>query len=240
MKRTILVVDDEPDVVGLVSSNLKTAGFAVITAADGTEALEKAREEKPDLVILDVMLPEMSGLDVCRAIRTNPELSATPIIMLTAKADEIDQVVGLEIGADDYITKPFSPRVLVSRVQAILRRLAKARSSERIEQVEEKGKVLTTGPISLHYDRREVRVGGKLVECSPTEFKLLAALVERAGKVLSREQLLNRVWGYDSETGTRTVDMHVLRLREKLGREADRLETVRGFGYRIASLSSNQ
>ncbi len=224
MMPTILVVDDEPDVASLVCSNLKTAGFSTIIARDGAGALEQARKTNPALIILDVMLPEMSGMEVCKVLRRDTATAGIPIIMLTAKAEEIDRVVGLEIGADDYVTKPFSPRELVLRVQSVLRR----------KGGEAKGEVLKAGEIAVDQGRLQACVRGKPVELTATEFKLLVALLERRGIVQSREKLLNDVWGYEVAIETRTVDTHVRRLREKLGKAADCIETVRGFGYRVA------
>jgi phosphate regulon transcriptional regulator PhoB len=225
MKQAILVVDDEPDVIDLVRSNLESAGFKVIAAADGTAAIERARRDAPALIVLDLMLPEISGSEVCKLLKRDPLTAAIPIIMLTAKAEEIDRVVGLELGADDYVTKPFSPRELVLRVKSVLRRVAGA---------DEKSDVLKSGDITVEQSRCRVSVRGKPVELTATEFKLLAVLLERRGTVQSREKLLNDVWGYDVAIESRTVDTHMRRLREKLGRAADCIETVRGFGYRIA------
>ena len=242
MKNTILVVDDEQDVIQLVLSNLKRAGYAVITAEDGQQGIDIARSDKPDLMILDLMLPSMSGLEVCRVLKGDPGIALMPIIMLTARQEEIDRVVGFELGADDYVTKPFSPRELVLRVQSVLRRslgwqtVAPGKSPKQPATTLEPAK-LKTGPLMFDYERCEVRVRDKTVAFSRTEFKLLSVLAEKPGTVHSREKLLNEVWGYHNDTETRTVDMHVLRLREKLGAAADCLETVRGFGYRITDPS---
>ena len=225
MNNTILVVDDEPDVLQLVRSSLKNAGFAVITAEDGEEALPLARDRHPALIVLDVMLPAMSGLEICKVLKGNPATAAIPVILLTAKGEEIDRVVGLEIGADDYVTKPFSPRELVLRVKSVLRRAAGE---------SQKQNVLKIGTITIDSERCEVRVKGKPLDLTPTEFKLLALLAGRRGVVQSRDKLLNDVWGYDVAIESRTVDTHVRRLRDKLGAAADCIETVRGFGYRIA------
>jgi two-component system phosphate regulon response regulator PhoB len=223
-KPKILVVDDEPDALELVGFNLKRAGFQVNTAAGGAEALRKARELLPDLIVLDVMLPEFDGLEVCRRLRGDSETAAIPIIMLTAKAGEIDRVLGLELGADDYLTKPFSPRELVLRIKNVLgRRQASAPDST----------LLRLGPITVDLDRHQVAVHGKPVDLTATEFNLLVLLARRRGRVQSREQLLRDVWEYDTLIDTRTVDTHVRRLREKLGPAAHLLETVRGVGYRF-------
>ena len=223
--KKILVADDEPDVLHLVAINLKNAGFNVIKAGDGLSALTKARETHPALIVLDLMLPEMSGLEVCRVLKKEPMTAQIPIIMLTAKSEEVDRIVGLELGADDYLTKPFSPRELVLRVKSVLRRASGAA---------EAGDHLALGEIRIDRARYEVTVAGRAVDFTATEFKLLTVLIERRGRVQSRDTLLNDVWGYESAIDTRTVDTHVRRLREKLGKAADCIETVRGFGYRIA------
>jgi len=224
-QKRILIAEDEPDVRNLVVLNLKTAGFVVQATEDGVAALKQTRELMPALVILDLMLPEMSGLDVCRVLKKDPATSAIPVIMLTAKAEEVDRIVGLELGADDYITKPFSPRELVLRVKSVLRRASA--TSEPSDEI-------TLGDIKIDRARCEVLVKGKEIEFTATEFKLLTLLIERRGRVQSRDGLLNDVWGYESAIDTRTVDTHIRRLREKLGKSADCIETVRGFGYRIA------
>ena len=224
MKPKILVVDDEPDALDLIQYNLKAAGYDVVTAEDGEEALKKARSSPPALVILDVMLPEVDGLEVCKALRREPATATVPIIMLTAKAAEIDRVLGLELGADDYVTKPFSPRELVLRVKSLLRRRTPAEpETEKLEFPD----------LQIDIPQHAVLVGGKPVELTATEFKLLTVLAERRGRVQSRETLLRDVWEYDSLIDTRTVDTHMRRLREKLGPVAKYLETVRGIGYRF-------
>ena len=224
MKSKILVVDDEPDAVELIEFNLKAAGYDVVVAMDGAEALKKARAHLPSLIILDVMLPEMEGTEVCKALRRDPNTSGIPIIMLTAKAAEIDRVLGLELGADDYVTKPFSPRELLLRVKGLLRRGA---------ATEEKADRLTIGELNIDIPRHSVTVKGKSVELTATEFKLITVLAQRRGRVQSREQLLQDVWEYDNLIDTRTVDTHMRRLREKLGAAAKYLDTVRGVGYRF-------
>jgi phosphate regulon transcriptional regulator PhoB len=223
--KRILVADDEPDVLQLVSSNLKNAGYNVLKAEDGLSALNQARETQPSLIVLDLMLPEMSGLEVCKVLKKEPATSLIPIIMLTAKAEEVDRIVGLELGADDYMTKPFSPRELVLRVKSVLRRAAT--SAEVSDQ-------LTFGDIRIDRTRYEITVAGQPIDFTATEFKLLALLIERRGRVQSRDTLLNDVWGYESVIDTRTVDTHIRRLREKLGKSAEFIETIRGFGYRMA------
>jgi|SRR5215831_10502075 len=219
--RKILIIEDETDVADLLTLNLRKAGYKISTATDGASGLQKARNNKPDFIILDLMLPKMSGLEVCRILKSDTATAQMPILMLTAKAEEVDRIVGLEFGADDYVTKPFSPREIVLRIRAILRRGEKADES------------LSAGPISIDPARHEVRVNGKLVHLTSIEFKLLRALIQRRGRVQERDRLLNDVWGYESVIDTRTVDTHVRRLREKLGKAGDAVETVRGFGYRL-------
>ncbi len=225
VKPTILVVDDEPEAVELVEFNLQQAGFKVISAEDGAEALTKARTMAPSLVVLDLMLPEVDGLEVCKLLRRDPTTSGIPIIMLTAKATEVDRVVGLELGADDYVTKPFSPRELVLRVKKLL---------ERGRPAEEIPDILSVGDLTIDTARHQVTWRGKALELTATEFKLLAVLAERRGRVQSRDQLLRDVWEYDNLIDTRTVDTHMRRLRDKLGPAARFLDTVRGVGYRFA------
>jgi len=222
--KTILIVEDEDDVVDLISLNLRKAGgFVIGRASDGATGLTKARGEKPDFIILDLMLPKMSGLEVCRILKSDAATRHIPILMLTAKAEEIDRIVGLEFGADDYVTKPFSPREVVLRIQAILRR-GEPRGEE--EQ-------LAAGPIRIDPSRHQVSIHGKRVNLTSLEFKLLRTLIQRRGRVQARDRLLNDVWGYESVIDTRTVDTHIRRLREKLGKAGDIVETVRGFGYRL-------
>ena len=223
-KPRILVVDDEPDAVELVEFNLKNSGYDVVTAADGEEALEKARALIPDLIILDLMLPEVDGMEVCKILRRDQRTSAIPIIMLTAKAAEIDRVLGLELGADDYVTKPFSPRELILRVKRLLR--AGTAPEEKVDHIVWK-------ELSVDIPRHQVTIKGKSVDLTATEFKLLTVLAQRRGRVQSREQLLHDVWEYDNLIDTRTVDTHMRRLREKLGPAAKYLDTVRGVGYRF-------
>ncbi len=208
----------------LVGSNLKNAGFRVIDAKDGASALEKARGALPTLILLDLMLPGMPGVEVCKALRADPATARIPIIMLTAKAEESDRILGLELGADDYITKPFSPRELVLRVKSVIRRSSGEPETGDNLQVED---------IVVDPSRHQVTARGKEVDLTATEFKLLVILMERRGRVQNRERLLNDVWGYRTAIDTRTVDTHVRRLREKLGKSGDCIETVRGFGYRI-------
>lgn len=224
MKSKILVVDDEPDALELIEYNLRNAGYDVTRASDGVEALRKVRTTRPDLVILDLMLPEMDGMEVCKTLRRDAQTAAIPIIMLTAKAAEIDRVVGLELGADDYVTKPFSPRELVLRVRTALRRA----------QVPEPEKTrVEVGDLVIDTARHEVIAAGAPVALTATEFKLLTLLEKRRGRVQSRETLLRDVWEYDTIIDTRTVDTHMRRLRDKLGKAARHLDTVRGVGYRF-------
>ncbi len=224
VNKRILIVDDEPDAIELVAFNLKAAGFDIISAEDGETALAKARNHSPDLIVLDVMLPAVDGMEVCKILRRDPATSGLPIIMLTAKAGEIDRVLGLELGADDYVTKPFSPRELVLRVKNLLsRREAPSKNVDHFQFSE----------LTIDVPRHLVLVGSKKIDLTPTEFKLLIVLAERRGRVQSRERLLQDVWEYDSLIDTRTVDTHVRRLREKLEGAARFLDTVRGVGYRF-------
>jgi len=222
--KRILIVEDENDVVDLLTLNLRKAGgFLISKAGDGATGLAKARTEKPDFIILDLMLPKIPGLEVCKILKSEAATRHIPILMLTARAEEIDRVVGLECGADDYVTKPFSPREIVLRIKAILRRGATEEADDR----------LSAGPITIDPARHEVLVNGKRVELTSLEFKLLRTLMQRRGRVQERDRLLNEVWGYESVIDTRTVDTHVRRLREKLGKAGEVVETVRGFGYRV-------
>ena len=224
MQHKILVIDDEADVLDMLVINLRAAGFTVVTAEDGASGLVKARTQPPSLIILDLMLPKMSGLEICKVLKSETATRNIPIIMLTAKAEDVDKIVGLELGADDYVTKPFSPRELMLRVNRSLRRGK--------EKTPEAG-TLSIGDLVLDHARHEVRVRSTAVELTATEFKLLALLMDRRGRVQGRDRLLNDVWGYESVIDTRTVDTHVRRLREKLGSVASYIETVRGVGYRI-------
>lgn len=228
-KPTILIVDDEPDAVELVAFNLRTAGFNVLCADNGGEALALIRKQVPELIVLDVMLPQVDGLEVCKLLRRDAATAGVPVIMLTARAAEIDRVLGLELGADDYVTKPFSPRELVLRIKNLLRRRQPAVAED------ENADALCFGPLRIETGAFLVTVGGDPVDLTATEFKLLTTLAERRGRVQTREMLLRDVWGYDSMIDTRTVDTHMRRLREKLGAAADFLETVRGVGYRFGA-----
>jgi len=225
MAREVLVVEDEPDIRRLVVLHLERDGFRCRTAASGSEALRAVKAAIPDLIILDLMLPGVDGLEVCRQLRRDTSTASIPIIMLTAKTDEVDRVVGLEMGADDYVVKPFSPKELVARVRAVLRR----------SHPDQAAPVLTVGPITLDAARHAVSLNGRPIVLTPKEFDLLQALLESAGRVLSREYLLNRVWGYARADviESRTVDVHVRRLRAKLGEAGNRIATVKSVGYRF-------
>ncbi len=226
MSASILVVEDEVDLAELLSFNLKEAGHQVVTAGSGTTALAEVAHRRPDLIILDVMLPDISGLEVCRRLRAKSETARLPVLMLTARGDEVDRVVGFEVGADDYVTKPFSPRELVLRVEAILRRAEGMAESTPDESV-------SIAKLDIDVPRHRVTVEGAEVDLTALEFRLLMDLVSRRGRVQSRDSLLERVWGYAPGIETRTVDTHVKRLREKLGAASDYIETVRGVGYRL-------
>jgi two-component system phosphate regulon response regulator PhoB len=225
MTEHILIVDDEADIVELLDYNLRQAGYTVVNARDGASALAAVRRQRPDLIVLDLMLPDIPGTEVCRRLRKEAGTEAIPILMLTARAEEIDRVVGFEVGADDYVAKPFSPREIVLRVSALLRR-ARPRDEAPVDRVR-------VGPMEIDVPRHRVVVSGEEVPLTALEFKLLLDLVSRRGRVQSRDDLLERVWGYAPGIETRTVDTHVKRLREKLGDGRDCIETVRGVGYRV-------
>ena len=225
MRERVLVVDDEPDVRMLLRTNLRAAGFDVLEAANGAEGLAMAKHEVPSVIILDLMMPEMNGIEVCRALRRHPPTSRIPVLMLTAKTSEEDKVVGFEVGADDYVTKPFSPRELVLRVRAVARRKPDQGSAKPIPA--------RAGLIAMDRAEMTATIGGKKLKLTSTEFRLLELLVRRAGSIQSRDTLLSEVWGYQANLDTRTVDTHVRRLREKLGRAGRLVETVRGSGYRL-------
>jgi two-component system, OmpR family, phosphate regulon response regulator PhoB len=227
MSARILVVDDEPDISALVAYQLARESYGVRTAASGPEALAAIERELPDLVILDLMLPGMSGLDVLAEIRRRDEWRALPVILLTARKEEPDRVEGFRRGADDYVAKPFSPQELVLRVSAVLRRVRQEPPAPP------EGRVMTVGPFVMHAAAARAEVNGRDLGLTPTEFRLLETLMERRGRVQSRRQLLEAAWGVTASITTRTVDMHVQRLRTKAGEAADWIETVRGFGYRF-------
>ena len=223
MRDTVLLVEDETDVVDLLRYNLSKAGFSVLVAYDGLAGLRMARESRPEILVLDLMLPGMDGHAVCKALKNDPETELLPIVMLTARGEASERIHGLEIGADDYVTKPFSPRELVLRIQALLRRSRSRVPSE----------VLEVGNFHLDKGKFDIRLEGRRLDLTGTEFKLLAVLIERRGRTQSRETLLYDVWGYQNPIDTRTVDTHIRRLREKLGKHSAKLETVRGEGYRF-------
>ena len=225
MSSRVLIVEDEPDIRELVVHHLKREGYVVSAASSGEEALRQVQAAPPDLVLLDLMMPAMDGLEVCRRLRQDPATASLPIVMLTAKGDEVDRVLGLEIGADDYIVKPFSPKELLARVKAVLRRSRPASGAAP----------LTLGALVVDLGTHTASVGGEALALTPKEFDLLRALIEARGRVLSREFLLDRVWGYSraSEIESRTVDVHVRRLRVKLGPEGRRILTVKSVGYRL-------
>jgi len=225
----VLVVDDEPDITALVAYHLAKAGFRVSTAATGVDALRAVREESPSIIVLDRMLPGMSGDDVLATLRADQALHEIPVLMLTARREEVDRVRGLALGADDYLTKPFSTQELVLRVGAILRRSRVAAVSTD---------VVTVGPLVIDRAHHRVTIAGRHVELTATEFKLLLTLALRRGRVQSRAQLLEDVWEAAPDVQTRTVDMHVQRLRAKLGTEVEMIETIRGFGYRLRVVSA--
>jgi len=225
MGARILVVDDEPDILELVRFNLAQAGFSVEMAANAQEAMSSMRRKPPDLIILDLMLPDRPGTEVCRELRADPKLADTPVIMLTAKSEEVDRVVGFELGADDYLTKPFSPREMVLRVRAVLRRgRGAAPPTQRLDH----------GPLGLDVDRHRCTVNGTPIDLTAKEFDLLHALMSRPGRVMTRERLLDEVWGSEISVTPRTIDTHLKRLREKLGEAGGLIDTIRGVGYRFA------
>lgn len=224
----ILVVDDEEHIVELIKYNLESNGYNIITASDGKEAYEIAIREKPNLILLDIMLPVLGGIEVCKKLKEDKNTEHIPIIMLTAKSEEIDKVLGLEIGADDYITKPFGIRELIARIKAVLRR-----SNSKVAEVEEKLEVIELGDIIIDTDKHEVSVDNKIIELTFKEFQLLKVLAKNKGKVLSRNYLLDKIWGYDFYGETRTVDVHIRHLRKKLNCDNGLIETIRGVGYKI-------
>lgn len=220
---TILVVEDDKNIVKLLEYNLKNTGFRVIITASGESAIRQCERKKPALVILDLMLPGMSGISVCKQLKAQKNTAHIPIIMLTAKSDELDKISGFQVGADDYVTKPFSPEELVLRIKAILRRRIMKEKDERLK----------TGKIILDRERHEVAAGGKKIDLTATEFRLLEFFLDNKGKLLSRDILLSNVWEYDSDIDTRTVDSHVKTLRHRLAKTGVKITTVRGFGYKL-------
>ena len=226
----ILVVEDDQDIAGLVAHHLERAGYITEILNAGTDVVPRVSREPPDLVVLDLMLPELSGLEVCRTIRATPSIADVPIIMLTAKSEETDRLIGLELGADDYVTKPFSPKELVARVGAVLRRARRGRTADSL---------LRFGPLVVDNDRHVVSIDGRDIKLTAKEFLLLKYLVEHRGRVLSRDVLLSDVWGYTYTGGTRTVDVHIRRLREKLPTIAPSVVTVKQFGYKLTDQISS-
>lgn len=227
MKRKILVVDDELHIIELVRFNLENSGFKVLEATNGQKALNIARQEKPDLVLLDLMLPIIDGYEVCKMLRKNSSTHDIPIIMLTAKSEEADKILGFKMGADDYITKPFSIRELMARVRAVLR---------RSETVKDDSSVIDAGDIILDVDKHEVTIRGVRRDFTPKQFELLKILLSNPGKVFSREYLLQHIWGYDYLGDTRTVDVHIRHLRQKIEKDSQNpmyIETIRGVGYKF-------
>ncbi|EOR27375.1 alkaline phosphatase synthesis transcriptional regulatory proteinphoP [Clostridium sartagoforme AAU1] len=226
-KEKILVVDDEDHIVELISYNLTNSGYKVITANNGIDAVRIAREEKPNLMLLDLMIPGLDGFDVCKSIRNDNETKDISVIMLTAKGEELDKILGLELGADDYITKPFSIRELLARIKAVLRRIKSVEGSEEVYK---------SNGILINFDRRDVFIFDKKIDLTLKEFELLEILVKNRGKILTRETLLDKIWGYEYVGETRTVDVHIRYLRKKV-EEDDKnpklIETIRGVGYRF-------
>ena len=235
LKERILVVDDEENIVELVKFNLEAEGYEVLVAYDGQSAWEMMQKESIDLIVLDLMLPQIDGLDICRRVRNDDNLRKLPIIMLTAKGEEVDRVLGLELGADDYVTKPFSPRELVARVKAILRRMQGDINTKEELKTE-------FGSIKIDSAKHRILVSGKKVNFTPKEFELLKLLAFNSGRVMSRNVLLKEIWGYDYYGDTRTVDVHIRRIRQKLKENLDSetgidyIETIRGVGYRFKEL----
>jgi two-component system phosphate regulon response regulator PhoB len=223
-KESVLIVEDDEDILALLEYNFQNAGFEVTVARDGLEALNKLRRQQPDLVLLDIMLPGADGFEVCKSIKRDPKTAQVPVIMLTARGEEVDRIVGLELGADDYVVKPFSPRELILRARAVLKRLSLEAAPKQ---------VLRRDGLSVDLDAHRAEAQGEEIPLTATEFKLLAELFKSQGRVHTRDQLLNTVWGYEFEGYARTVDTHVRRLRQKLGDHSALIETVRGVGYRF-------
>jgi two-component system alkaline phosphatase synthesis response regulator PhoP len=230
MSGKILIVDDELSIRELIKFNLEKAGFSVLESGDGAEALQLVKTHKPELLVLDLMLPGLDGIEVCRNLKSHRDTSGIPIIMLTAKNDEIDKIIGLEMGADDYLTKPFSPRELVARVKAVLRRSQMTTTQEG---------ELVIGKLRMNFSRYEVFLGSEKLELTPKEYELLKLFVTNTGRVFNREKLLEKVWGYEYFGDTRTVDVHVRHIRAKLEQDpeiSEAIETVRGVGYRMREI----
>jgi len=226
MREKILIVEDEKDIIKMLEYNLKKEGFRILSVQDGEDALDSANKERPDLIILDLMLPGMDGLEVCRNLKGDTKTASIPLIMLTAKSQESDKVVGLELGADDYMTKPFSPRELIARIKAVLR---------RVKEKDKLPEVLKVGDLFIDLSKIAVSVKDKPVELTAKEFELLKTLIKAKGRVLSRDYLLDNIWGFDHamEIQTRTVDVHIRTLRKKIKSESKRIVTVKNYGYRF-------
>ncbi|HEX9916273.1 MAG TPA: response regulator transcription factor [candidate division Zixibacteria bacterium] len=224
MSKQILVIEDDKDIVQLLKHYLEKEGFVVKEAADGFSGLEKTKSNKFDLIILDIMLPEMDGLEVCKELRSDPKTASIPIIMLTAKTEETDKIVGLELGADDYVTKPFSPKELIARIKAIFRRVGRK---------SEKEKAYSYGKLVLDISKHEVVFDSRPIELTSKEFDLLESLLQNKGRVLSRDYLMDEVWGYDYYGGMRTVDVHIRRLREKIPFLSKSIQTIKNMGYKL-------
>jgi two-component system alkaline phosphatase synthesis response regulator PhoP len=221
----ILIVDDEPDILEFLQYNLHKEGYTVITASDGEEGILLAEREKPHLIILDIMMPKMDGVEVCRQLRTKPEFDKTVIAFLTAREEDYSQIAALEVGGDDYITKPIRPRVLLSRIKALLRR------NERIDVQEDQAGIIKMGDLFINTENVTVQKGERVIELAKKEFELLTLLVSKPGKVFSREEIFNKVWGTDVIVGNRTIDVHIRKLREKIGE--DYIKTIKGIGYKF-------
>ena len=226
MKETILIVEDEKDIVKMLDYNLKKEGYKILVAHDGEDALDEANAKRPDLILLDLMLPGVDGLEVCKQLKLERKTASIPVIMLTAKAQESDKVVGLELGADDYVTKPFSPRELIARIKAVLRR---GKENDKLSEI------LKIGDLTIDFSKIAFTVKDKPVELTSKEFELLKTLIKAKGRVLSRDYLLDNIWGFNNaiEIQTRTVDVHIRTLRKKLKSEAKRILTVKNYGYRF-------
>lgn len=225
-KEKILIIEDEKDIVKMLDYNLKKEGFRVFSANNGEDGLDMARKGHPDLILLDLMLPEMDGLEVCRAVKNDTNSAHIPIVILTAKAQETDKIVGLELGADDYVTKPFSPRELIARIKAVLR---------RVKEKEKLPEVFKTGDVVIDFSKITVTIKDRPIDLTSKEFELLKILIKAKGRVLSRDYLLDTIWGFDQalEIQTRTVDVHITTLRKKLKNESKRIVTVKNYGYRF-------
>lgn len=221
---SVLIVEDDQDILNLLSFTIHNQGYRALQSRQGEEGLKMARTERPDIILLDLMLPGMDGITVCKELKSKTETAHIPVVMLTAKGEENDRILGLETGADDYVVKPFSPRELVLRLEAVLRRSQPRQAQEEVWE---------QGGLRVEFDAFQVFVDDQEIELTSTEFHLLAALIRSGGRVLTREQLLDQVWGYEFDGYARTVDTHMHRLRHKLGRVADRMQTVRGVGYRL-------